>query len=238
MERASARRVSCFLEMWNMLPSFGSRWSPSLNREWGEKGEGEQRERTLDLAACKVLAQRKAWNYPYPKIPLSHKKSGGWMHGWERKTLGNKTSLKSFLLVTHDGLPSGLLLCILPVKPSWALWLGKLSLYYWFCEYFIQVFPRLFLSSQRLASPFHLDVMFLPSLWWPPLCSSLMSTTTTFFQRPCLLLGPPQHPKDVFAVEGCGEKMWEEDGKIAAKNANEQCRWRSWQELGYLFSSI
>jgi len=36
-------------------------------------------------------------------------------------------------------------------------------------------------------------------------------------------MGLPQHPKDVFAVEGCREKVWEEYGKTAAKNAKEQC---------------
>lgn len=228
MDRTRARRVSCFLEIWNMLPSFGSGWNPSLNREWGEKGEGEQRRHPLDLAACKVLAQRKAWNYPYLKIPLSHKKSGVWMYGWKRKTLGNKTSLKSFLLVTHDGLPSGLVLCILPVKPSWALWLGKLCLYYWFCEYFIGVFPRPFLSSQWLTPPSHLDVTFLPFLWWPPLCSSLASTTTTFFQRPCPLLGPPSTQKMclLWRVVGrrCGKKMPKLQLKMQTGNVIEEAR--------------
>lgn len=42
------------------------------------------------------------------------------MYGYmdERKILGNKTSLKSFHLVTHDDLPLGLVLCILHVKFS------------------------------------------------------------------------------------------------------------------------
>lgn len=38
---------------------------------------------------------------------------------------------------------------------------------------------------------------------------------------------PLQHPNDAFAVEGCGKVVWEEAGKIAAKNANEQCYGRS-----------
>lgn len=107
-----------------------------------------------------MLAQRKAWSYPYLKTSLAHQKSGVCMYGWERKSLGNKTSQKSFLLVTHDDLPLGLVLCILPVKPPWALWLGKLSLYYSFCEYFTQLFPRPFLFSQLLCPPFGLNVMF------------------------------------------------------------------------------
>ena len=180
LERARALIVSCFPEIRNMPPSFGSRCSRSRNREWGVKGGGERRGYTLDLAACKMLAQRKARNFPYLQMYLSHKKSGVWICGWESKSFGNKTSLKSFLLVTHGDLLSELVLCILPVKLSWALQFGKLSLYYWFCECFIQLFPRLFLSSQLLPPLFGFNVMFLPFPWWPPLWSSLVSRTNTF----------------------------------------------------------
>lgn len=152
MERTRAMIVSCFLEIWNIPPSFGSGCSPSLNRQQGVTGRAEGRGCTLDLAACKMLAQRKAWNYPYLKVSLCHrKKSGVCMYAWERKSFGDITSLKSFLLVTHDDLPSGLVSCILPVKATWALWVGKLSFCYWFCDYFTQLFPRSFISSQLLS---------------------------------------------------------------------------------------
>lgn len=208
MEKTRAVIVSCFLGIWNMPPSFGSRCSLS---EQGRRGRAEgahtwpgilQRARTekgLKLLCCENIILTKIW---WMDIRM-RERSQEIQHLWRAFIL---LHVLTCLWVWFYAFSLPKLLELGGLESS-AYFAGSVSnLYNHFPDHFSP--PSCFLYHLAL-------ILFPPFLWWSlcsiqPCCNVRACSGTSTASQGCIY---------------CGELL-EEVGKTAAKTSNRQFHWR------------